>query len=185
VHDRISARFEELFLQAVRALIVGNPLDENTVVGPMIDEAAAVKVEGWITEAKNAGATVVCGGGRKGAVMEPTVLRDVPSGLHVCTEEVFAPLVVIQTFTEFGDAVRAVNDSRYGLQAGVFSNNLANVLAAYRDLDVGGIVVNDSSSYRMDHMPYGGVKDSGFGREGVRYAIEEMTEPKLLCLRGM
>jgi len=185
VHDRISARFEELFLQAVRALIVGNPLDENTVVGPMIDEAAAVKVEGWITEAKNAGATVVCGGGRKGAVMEPTVLRDVPSGLHVCTEEVFAPLVVIQTFTEFGDAVRAVNNSRYGLQAGVFSNNLANVLAAYRDLDVGGIVVNDSSSYRMDHMPYGGVKDSGFGREGVRYAIEEMTEPKLLCLRGM
>lgn len=185
VHERVLPRFQEMLLEEVAAIVVGDPQNEETVVGPMIDDDAASRVEGWIHEAVRAGGKLLCGGGRKGAVLEPTVLRDVPMDLRVCSEEVFAPLVTLHPFSSFDKAVCAVNDSRFGLQAGVFSNSLANVLSAYRDLEVGGVVVNDSSSYRMDHMPYGGVKESGFGREGIRYAIEEMTEPKLLCLRSI
>jgi acyl-CoA reductase-like NAD-dependent aldehyde dehydrogenase len=150
----------------------------------MIDEAAAVQVEGWIQEAVGSGAVLRCGGTRRGAVLEPTVLTNVTPAQSVCSREVFAPLVVVEPFGSFDDAVHAVNDSAFGLQAAVFSNDLAHVFAAFRELEVGGVVVNDASSYRMDHMPYGGVKDSGFGREGIRYAVEEMTELKLLCIRA-
>jgi len=185
VHRSVYPAFLEEFVKRVQALPVGDPELDQTVVGPMIDEQAARQVEGWIRDAVAAGARVHCGGGRSGAVLQPTVLGNVQPRLDVCDREVFAPVVIIEQFSEFGEAVRAVNDSRFGLQAAVFSNDMANVFAAYRDLEVGGVVVNDASSYRMDHMPYGGVKESGFGREGVRYAIEEMTEAKLLCLRTL
>jgi glyceraldehyde-3-phosphate dehydrogenase (NADP+) len=183
VHESLHESFLERFLAKVRGLPVGDPELDGTVVGPMIDEGSAAQVEGWIRTAVASGAKLYCGGGRKGALLEPTVLGNVRRDLDVCAREVFAPLVTVDSFGDFGDAVRAVNASAYGLQAAVFSNDLSHVLAAYRDLEVGGLVVNDASSYRMDHMPYGGVKDSGFGREGVRYAVEEMTEVKLLCLR--
>ncbi len=180
VQERIFPLFLQRFVDLTRALAVGDPFDEKTVVGPMITEGAAEKVESWIAEARGAGATVVCGGRRRGAVLEPTVLVDVSSGLKVCTEEVFAPVVTLAPFASFEDAIGKVNDSRFGLQAGVFSNNLGNVMSAYDRLEVGGVIVNDVPTYRIDHMPYGGVKESGFGREGVKYAIEEMTELKLL-----
>jgi glyceraldehyde-3-phosphate dehydrogenase (NADP+) len=148
----------------------------------MISEGAARKVEGWIGEAVAGGAELLTGGRRQGSVVEPTVLTNVGPEMKVCTEEVFAPVVTVEPFDAFSAAVAAVNRSRYGLQAGVFSNTLNHVLEAFRDLEVGGVIVNDVPTYRMDHMPYGGVKDSGFGREGVRYAIESMTELRLLAL---
>ncbi len=182
VHDRLYQRFLDQFVEMSRAVPVGDPMDDKTVVGPMITEEAAKKVESWISEAVAAGARLLCGGKRRGAMLEPTVLVETPAHLSVCAQEVFAPVVTIQRFAEFTDAVRMVNESRFGLQAGIFSNNMKNVFYAYEELEVGGVIVNDSSAYRMDHMPYGGVKDSGFGREGLRYAIEEMTEMKLLAL---
>ncbi len=180
VHERMFSVFLGKLVDLARAVAVGDPFDERTVVGPMITEEAARKVELWIAEACRAGAKVACGGGRKGAVLEPTVLLDVSPEMSVCAEEVFAPVVTVEPFSDFEEAVGRVNHSRFGLQAGVFSNNLAHVMSAYDRLEVGGVIVNDVPTYRIDHMPYGGVKDSGFGREGVKYAIEEMTELKLL-----
>ncbi|MGB6121069.1 MAG: aldehyde dehydrogenase family protein [Bacteroidota bacterium] len=182
VHDLLYDRFLDRFVDLSKAVAVGDPMDEKTIVGPMITEAAAKKVETWISEAVAAGARLLCGGNRRGAMLDPTILVDTPAHLSVCAQEVFAPVVTIQRFDDFADAVRMVNDSVFGLQAGIFSNSLKNIFYAYEELEVGGVIVNDSSAYRMDHMPYGGVKDSGFGREGVRYAIEEMTEMKLLAL---
>ena len=174
--------FLERFVELSRAVPTGDPSDERTVVGPMITEGAAAQVEEWIREAVKGGATVRCGGSREGAVLHPTVLTDVKPSMSVCAREVFAPLVTVVPFEDFKEAVARVNDSRYGLQAGVFTNSLSNTMFAFEHLDVGGVIINDVPTYRMDHMPYGGVKDSGFGREGVRYAIEEMTEMKLLAL---
>jgi acyl-CoA reductase-like NAD-dependent aldehyde dehydrogenase len=148
----------------------------------MITEDAASNVQAWVEEAVRNGGRLLLGGTRKGAVMQPTVLEGVDPSLPVCTQEVFAPLVTVDRFTDFPEAVKSVNSSDFGLQAAVFSNDLAHVFYAYENLEVGGVIVNDASTYRMDHMPYGGVKASGFGREGVRYAIEEMTEMKLLSL---
>jgi glyceraldehyde-3-phosphate dehydrogenase (NADP+) len=182
VHGRLYDSFLDRFLELSRQVVVGDPMDDKTVVGPMITEEAARKVESWISEAVAAGARLLCGGNRKGAMLEPTILVETPAQMSVCAQEVFAPVVTIQRFEGFADAVRMVNDSAFGLQAGVFSNSLKNIFYAYEELEVGGVIVNDSSAYRMDHMPYGGVKDSGFGREGLRYAIEEMTEMKLLAL---
>ena len=182
VHERVYGRFLDRFVELSKEVAVGDPMDEKTVVGPMITEEAAKKVESWIAEAVGAGARLLCGGKRRGAILEPTVLVDTPAHLSVCAQEVFAPVVTIQQFSAFAEAVRMVNDSAFGLQAGIFSENIKNIFTAYEELEVGGVVANDSSAYRMDHMPYGGVKDSGFGREGLRYAIEEMTELKLLAL---
>ncbi len=182
VHESIYARFAEQLMKMTKSIASGDPENDRTVVGPMIDEAAAAKVEGWVFEALAQGANLLCGGRRQGAFLEPTVVTDATSAMKISAQEVFAPLVTLTPFKEFSDAVRMVNDSEYGLQAGVFTNSLDHVLYAYRELEVGGVIINDASSYRMDTMPYGGVKDSGFGREGVRYAIEEMTELKLLGL---
>jgi glyceraldehyde-3-phosphate dehydrogenase (NADP+) len=182
VHRDVVEPFLERFLKMTKGVAVGDPSDERTIVGPMITEDAARKVEGWIKEAVNAGAKVLCGGARRGAMLQPTILVDVKPDMNVCCQEVFAPVVTVEQFSEFSDAVHRVNLSSYGLQAGVFTNDLKNVFLAYQELEVGGVIVNDSSAYRLDHMPYGGVKDSGFGREGLRYAIEEMTEMKLLGL---
>lgn len=181
VHRRIWERFQEAFLPRVAALRMGNPLDEETDLGPMIDEAAAARAEEWVREAVAAGATLLSGGARSGAFFAPTVITDAPREARVCCEEVFAPVVVLTPFDSLDQAIAASNESLYGLQAGIFTQNLAEAMAAARRLEVGGVIVNDVPTYRADHMPYGGVKQSGLGREGVRFALEEMTEPKVVC----
>jgi acyl-CoA reductase-like NAD-dependent aldehyde dehydrogenase len=182
VQDSVFASFASRFVEATRKVAVGDPENEATIVGPMIDTAAAEKIERWIREAQERGARILCGGGRKGAVLEPTLLSDVPPDVKIYCQEAFAPLAVLESFTEIEQAIDKVNASSFGLQAAVFTNDARAIFRAFRDLEVGGVIVNDSSAYRMDHMPYGGAKQSGFGREGVRYAIEEMTELKLLAL---
>lgn len=182
VHESVAAAFTNQLVKLAKSIAVGDPTNPRTIVGPMIDEQAARKVESWIREATEGGARVLCGGGRTGAVLEPTVLADVAPEMKVSCQEAFAPVLTVDKFSEFSDAVERVNASAYGLQAGVFTNSASDMFYAYRELEVGGVVINDASSFRVDHMPYGGVKESGIGREGVRYAIEEMTEMKLLSL---
>ncbi len=182
IHRSIFDRFIRDFVGAVKGLKVGDPMDPATDVGPLIDEKAAERTEGWIGEATAQGARVLCGGHRKGALFEPTVLADAAPNARVCMEEAFAPLVAVFPFDDFGEAVRQVNSSRYGLQAGVFTRDLEHAWMAFDELAVGGVVVNDVPNWRVDHMPYGGVKDSGLGREGLRFAIEEMTELKLMVV---
>lgn len=182
VHRSIHDAFVQKLLAKVNALHVGDPLDEATDVGPMIDEPSAQNVEQWVSEAVQAGATVLAGGARRGNLMPPTVMSNVQNEMRVCAQEVFAPLMTVVPYDKFEDAVKEVDDSDFGLQCGVFTRDLKNIWHAYEHIDVGGVIVNDVSSYRVDHMPYGGVKQSGFGREGVKYAIEEMTEPKLLVM---
>ncbi len=182
VHASLFPAFLENLLPRVQALQVGDPLDEKTDVGPMIDEGSAAEIEAWINEARAGGARVLAGGTRRGNLMQPTVLADVDSRMKVCAQEAFAPLMTVTAYEDFREAVHAVDDSEYGLQCGVFTRDVRNIWYAYQHIEVGGVIANDVSSYRIDHMPYGGVKRSGFGREGVKYAIEEMTEPKLLVL---
>ncbi len=173
---------KEALVVAAGKIVVGDPWDDATVVGPMITETAARKVEDWIASAMAHGGKIVHGGGRKGAFLSPTILVDVPRNEPVVCSEVFAPVIVLQAYDTEEEVIREVNDSAFGLQAGLFTNDAGFIFRAFRDLEVGGLIVNDVSSYRMDSMPYGGVKDSGFGREGVRFAMEEMTEQKLLAL---
>jgi acyl-CoA reductase-like NAD-dependent aldehyde dehydrogenase len=182
VHQSVFRKFADRFVELSAAQPTGDPEDDRTVVGPMITRNAAEKVEEWIQEAVAGGAKLLCGGRRNGAVLEPTVITGVRAEMNVCAREVFAPVATVEPFTDFRQAIAMVNNSVYGLQAGVFSNSMKNVFLAFEELEVGGVIVNDAPTYRIDHMPYGGVKDSGFGREGVRYAIEEMTEMKLLGL---
>jgi glyceraldehyde-3-phosphate dehydrogenase (NADP+) len=164
-------------------LKVGDPLDPATDVGPMIDEGEAERIETWVAEAVQGGARVLTGGRRLGgAAYAPTVLTNVPADARVCVEEVFAPLVALFPFEQFEAAVHEVNRTNYGLQAGVFTTHLERTLQAFDGLEVGGVIVNDVPTWRIDHMPYGGVKDSGLGREGPRYTIEEMTELKLMVI---
>ena len=151
----------------------------------MITEQAAEQVEEWIADAVAAGARILCGGKRNGAMFEPTIVADVSPDMNVSCMEVFAPVVTVEEYKTFEDALNRVNDSAFGLQAGVFTRNFQNVFKAYEELEVGGVIVNDVCAYRIDHMPYGGVKDSGFGREGIRYAMEEMTELKLLAVNPL
>jgi glyceraldehyde-3-phosphate dehydrogenase (NADP+) len=183
VHASVFEPFLAELVAVSRSTPVGDPWLEETVVGPMIDEESAAKVEGWIREAVAAGAVLHCGGTRERALMQPTVLTNVRSSMSVCANEVFAPVVTVEPFGTIAEAFSMVNDSRYGLQAGIFTNNLEHAFRAYDVLEVGGVILNDYPTFRIDHMPYGGVKESGFGREGLRYAIEEMTEPKLLVLK--
>jgi glyceraldehyde-3-phosphate dehydrogenase (NADP+) len=183
VHRRIFEAFSTRLVSLVERLKIGDPLDPATDLGPLIEEAEASRIEGWVAEAVAAGARILTGGKRLGpAVYAPTVLTDVPADARVCAQEVFAPLVALFPFDDFDAAVREVNRSSYGLQAGVFTASLEHTLAAFDGLDVGGVIVNDVPTWRIDHMPYGGVKDSGLGREGPRYTIEEMTEIKLLVI---
>ena len=182
VHERVYDRFVAELVPRVEALRVGDPLAEETDVGPLIDQANAERVEDWLDEARAAGATVLCGGAREGTVWRPTVLADAPEDVRVSCEEAFAPVVGLTRFAEVRDAIDAAGRSEFGLQAGLFTNDMRVVDEAFDRIDVGGLMVNDVSTFRIDHMPYGGVKSSGFGREGVRYAVEEMTELKLLTL---
>jgi glyceraldehyde-3-phosphate dehydrogenase (NADP+) len=176
VHEDVRDRFVERFVRGARDLVVGDPLDPRTDVGPMVDEAAIRRTAAWVDEALDRGGRVLLGGTADGAFFPPTILEDVPRDAKVCTEEAFAPVVVLETFRDFRDAVARVNDSRFGLQCGVFTNDLSHAWHGFDELHVGGVIVNDVPTYRVDHMPYGGVKDSGQGREGLRYAIEDMTE---------
>jgi len=170
------------FLANVKNLKAGDPMDESTNIGPMIEQGASQRTEERLQEAAKDGAKILTGGKRNGNFFEPTVLTNTKPSMKVCGEEVFAPLVTVEKYDKFEDAVSMVNNSIYGLQAGIFTNDIKNVFHAYNELEVGGVIVNDIPTYRTDHMPYGGVKMSGFGREGVRYAIEEMTELKFLAL---
>lgn len=182
VQQSVEPQFTEKLVAGVQKLKTGDPLDESTDVGPMIDEDAARRAAEWIDEAVAAGAQLLCGGRRTGAVLEPTVLTHTKPQMKVNCQEVFAPVVVVEPYNDFDEAIRRVNDSPYGLQAGVFTQDARLLFRAFEQIEVGGVVANDMSSFRIDHMPYGGVKDSGLGREGLRYAIEEMTEPKLLVM---
>ena len=182
VHERMYDAFVAKYTAAVAALRTGDPLAEGTDVGPMIDEGNAERAQSWIEEAKRGGAAVPVGGGRKGAVLEPAVLLDTTSEMRVNREELFAPATTVRRYADFDEALATANDSPYGLQAGVFTNDIRRIWRAFEALEVGGVIVNDVSGFRVDHMPYGGVKQSGLGREGVRYAIEEMTEIRLLVL---
>ncbi|HJR59423.1 MAG TPA: aldehyde dehydrogenase family protein [Vicinamibacterales bacterium] len=183
VHTRIFADFAAQLVRLVEALKVGDPLDPSTDIGPMIEEAEAGRIDEWVREAIYQGARVLTGGKRLGGPLyAPTILTDVPSEARVCSQEVFAPLVVLEPFTSFDEAIAEVNRSIYGLQAGVFTADLEHALQAFDVLEVGGVLVNDVPTFRIDHMPYGGVKDSGLGREGPKYTIEEMTEPRLLII---
>jgi glyceraldehyde-3-phosphate dehydrogenase (NADP+) len=182
LHEDIREAFLDKFRAGVAALKLGDPLQPDTDVGPMVDEGQAKRTARWVDEAVQLGGRVVAGGKANGAYFEPTILENVPVEAQVCSNEAFAPLVVVFPFTDFGDAIRQVNDSFFGLQTGVFTNDLAHAWQAFNELEVGGVIVNDIPTYRIDHMPYGGVKDSGQGREGLRWSIEDMTELRIMVL---
>jgi len=182
LHEKIYDRFLADFVEATQKLKMGDPLAEETDVGPMIDEEAATKIEEWVGEATEKGARLVCGGKRDGVMFEPTVLEKVKPELRISWLEAFAPIVVFYPYKDFEEALKGVNYSIYGLQAGIFTRDLKKAFQAFEILEVGGVIINDIPTFRIDHMPYGGVKESGFGREGVKYAMEEMTEIKLLAL---
>ncbi|ADO73119.1 aldehyde dehydrogenase family protein [Stigmatella aurantiaca] len=183
VHEELYGALRERLIARARALRPGNPREESTTLGPMIDEPAARRLEGWIAQAVGRGARILTGGGRRGALLDATVLEGVPEDEPLSAEEAFGPVVLLQPFHTFDDALRAVNGGRYGLQAGLFTRDLSRTLKAWDELEVGGVIVGDVPSFRVDTMPYGGVKGSGLGREGVKYAMEDMTEPRLLVLR--
>jgi len=183
VHAKLYDAFRERLLAATRALRSGDPKDPATFIGPMISDAEAERLAGWIAEAERAGARILCGGGRKGALLEPTLLEGVPRGLSLREEEAFGPVALLSRFEDFSAALDEVNDSQFGLQAGVFTRDLYHAQRAWDVLEVGGVLIGDAPSWRVDHMPYGGVKSSGLGREGIRWAMEDMTEIRLLVLR--
>ncbi len=182
VHDDVWEAFMERLRAGAAQLKVGDPLDPTTDVGPMVDANAAARTQRWVDEAVALGGKIVLGGKADGTYFQPTILTDVPLEAQVCSNEAFAPLAVVFRFSDFDDAVRGVNDSFFGLQTGVFTSDLAHAWRAFHELQVGGVIVNDVPAYRIDHMPYGGVKDSGLGREGLRWAIEDMTELRIMVL---
>jgi acyl-CoA reductase-like NAD-dependent aldehyde dehydrogenase len=183
MHENIAEELTQKLVARARELKVGDPRDETTFCGPMISEDEAERLDSWVEEAREHGAEVLCGGARKGALFPPTLLRGVREDDAVSCQEAFGPVAVLSTFADFEEALRRVNDSRYGLQAGVFTRDLYRMQRAWDVLEVGGVIVGDVPSWRVDHMPYGGVKDSGLGREGLRWAMEEMTELRLLVVR--
>lgn len=182
VHEDVWGPFIERFVAGAAALKSGDPLDPATDIGPMVDAAAVERTERWVAEAVADGAEVLTGGAASGLFFEPTVMVNAARSSQVCSEEAFAPLVVVFPFSDFEAALAEVNASRFGLQAGVFTNDLAHAWRAFETLDVGGVVINDVPTYRVDHMPYGGIKESGIGREGLRWAIEDMTELRLMVV---
>ena len=182
VQQSVYGKFVDLFLAGVKELRCGDPLEESTDVGPLIRESDVVRATEWIQEAVRGGARVLCGGARKGSLLEPTVLTGTRPDMKVNCQEIFAPVVTVEPYVEFDGAIRALNSSPYGLQAGIFTRDAKLMFQAFEELEVGGLLAGDVPTFRIDHMPYGGIKDSGIGREGLRYAIEEMTEPKLMVM---
>ena len=183
VHRELYAPLKRRMKAAVAALQAGDPRDESTFIGPMIDEGAARRLESWIAAARKAGAKVVAGGARAGNMLPATLLESVPHDADLYRKEAFGPVACLEPFDDFDAAIARVNDSDFGLQAGVFTGNLAHAMQAWDRIEAGGVIVGDVPSFRVDNMPYGGVRDSGLGREGVRYAIEDMTEQRLLVIR--
>jgi len=182
VERQAFAKFRDLLLQGVSKLNVGDPMDDSTDLGPLIRESDAIRAEEWVTAAIQDGATLLSGGKRRGSILDPTVLTGTRPDMKVNCQEIFAPVVTLEPYDSFSQALRVINESPYGLQAGVFTRDAARIFQAFEELEVGGVIAGDVPSFRIDHMPYGGVKDSGLGREGLRYAIEDMTEPRLLVM---
>jgi glyceraldehyde-3-phosphate dehydrogenase (NADP+) len=182
IHEKIFSEWTEKFIARARKLKIGNPLDDATELSVMIDEDAAQKAETILNEAGQGGAEFLCGGGRDGAMLDATVITGTNAEMRAVAEEIFAPAAVVEKFSDFAEAVERSNQTKYGLQAGVFTQNLANSNYAAQNLEYGGVIINDVPTFRVDNMPYGGVKQSGFGREGTRYAMEEMSEIKLVVL---
>ena len=182
IHEDVWDAFMDKFLVGARLLKVGDPLDPATDLGPMVDATAAGRTQRWVDEAVALGGKVLLGGVADGTFFPPTILTDVPTSAQVCSNEAFAPLVVAFPFRDLDEAIAGVNDSMFGLQTGVFTNDLAGAWRAFSELEVGGVIINDVPTFRIDNMPYGGVKDSGLGREGLRYAMDDMTEIRIMVL---
>lgn len=183
VHADVYDEFKTKLVVATKKLKSGDPKDPETFVGPMISDGEASRLHGWISEALEQGAHLLCGGERDGNILQATLLEDVDAGLPLCAEEAFGPVAVLEPFDDFDDVLNRINDSRFGLQAGIFTKDLYQAQKAWDVLEVGGVVIGDVPSWRVDHMPYGGVKDSGLGREGIRWAMEDMTELRLMVIR--
>ena len=183
VHESLYERFRDQLVEKTKALKMGDPKDEATFIGPMISTKEATRLHGWIESAVSAGANLLCGGKREGAMLEATLLDNVTAGADVICQEAFGPVAVLSTFDDFDQALEQVNDSVFGLQAGIFTRDIYKAHKAWDTLEVGGVVIGDVPSWRVDHMPYGGVKESGLGREGVKFAIEDMTEVRMMVLR--
>jgi acyl-CoA reductase-like NAD-dependent aldehyde dehydrogenase len=184
-HDVVYEHLKQLLVERIAELEAGDPMEEDTFLGPMISLNDAKRIEQWVGEAVDGGAKIVCGGKRDGVFYDATLLENVEPHMKISCVEAFGPVATMQPFTDFKEAVRIVNDSVYGLQAGIFTKNIDHAMYAFNELDVGGVVIGDVPSFRVDNMPYGGVKDSGLGREGVRFAIEDMTEIRLLVLNNL
>ena len=184
VHTDVYDDFKKAYIEKVSSLVHGDPLDEKTFIGPMIAESEAKRLETWINEAVGKGADLLCGGKRDGAMLQATILENVPDGCDVNSEEAFGPVSIISRFSDFDEALKEVDNSQFGLQAGIFTRDIYKAHKAWDELEVGGVVIGDVPSWRVDNMPYGGVKESGLGREGIRYAIEDMTEIRLMVLRN-
>jgi acyl-CoA reductase-like NAD-dependent aldehyde dehydrogenase len=172
-----------MLVARTKTLVAGDPKDRDTFIGPMISEKEATRLKGWIDDAVAAGGTLLCGGNLEGAMLEATLMEGVDRDCDASKEEAFGPLAILSKFSDWDAALAEVNDSKFGLQAGIFTRDIHKVLDAWDLLDMGGVVVNDVSSYRVDNMPYGGVKDSGLGREGIRFAMEDMSEIRNLIIR--
>lgn len=183
IHRSVYHSVKEKLVAATTKLIAGDPKKEETFVGPMISEQEAIRLDGWVQAAVQSGGTLLCGGDRQGAILSPTLLENVPADQDICTQEAFGPVAVLSEFTDFGQALAEVNNSAFGLQAGIFTRDLYKMQTAWDTLEVGGVVIGDVPSWRVDNMPYGGVKDSGLGREGVAFAMEDMTEIRNLVIR--
>ncbi|MFH1215320.1 MAG: aldehyde dehydrogenase family protein [Pseudomonadota bacterium] len=183
IHEKVYDVFRDRLVAATEKLVMGDPGDEETFIGPMISEKEAIRLEGWIVEALSAGASLLCGGKRQGSFLQATLLENVPKEEHICRQEAFGPVAVLSQFSSFDDVVSEVNDSRFGLQTGIFTRDIYKAHKAWNELEVGGVVIGDIPSWRADQMPYGGVKDSGLGREGIRYAMEDMSEIRLMVIR--
>jgi acyl-CoA reductase-like NAD-dependent aldehyde dehydrogenase len=183
VHESVYDQFKQRLIEKTKSLVSGDPKNEDTFIGPMIDEKEAKRLEEWIKSAVAAGGKLLCGGKRDGVILEATLLEDVPKDQTLCTNEAFGPVAVLSRFKDFDAALDEVNDSVFGLQAGIFTRDIYKVQKAWDRLEVGGVIIGDVPSWRVDNMPYGGVKDSGLGREGIRYAMHDMTEERLLVIR--
>lgn len=183
VHSDVYDKFKEKLLTKTKALKSGDPKDPETFIGPMISEGEAERLHGWIKDALDRGATLLCGGERDGNMLQASLLENVPADCELSAEEAFGPVAILEPFDDYDAVLKKVNDSRYGLQAGIFTRDLYKAQKAWDELEVGGVVIGDVPSWRVDHMPYGGVKDSGIGREGIRYALEDMTELRLMVVR--
>ncbi len=184
LHEKCYGEFKEKLVSAAKSLKMGDPKDPETFIGPMISEQEAKRLDSWIKEALEDGASLLCGGRREGVMLEATLLENVGKAQKIRNEEAFGPVAILDTFSDFDAVLNEINDSKFGLQAGIFTRDLYKAYKAWDVLEVGGLVIGDVPSWRVDHMPYGGVKDSGLGREGIKYAIKDMTELRLMVIRN-